>query len=215
MATGNGVSTSGTLLRALANPDSNEAAWRIFLERYQPLIHRWCCRWGLNHNQAEEVTEAVLAKLVTVMRTFVYDPTRRFRGWLRKVVWNEVRSSWRRAKRHPGDQGTGDPEVHRQLEQLEAPGDVDGLVQELDETLKRELRLARQVTARVQARVQQQTWRAFWLTVMKQKPPRDVARRLGMSVAAVYMAKHRVAQLLDEEGAKVRGQDEGRKAGES
>ena len=210
MLNDNGVVTSPTLLQELANPDNNEAAWRTFLVRYQPLIYRWCCRWGLAPDQAEEITAAVLAKLVTALRTtFVYDPAHRFRGWLRAVVDNEVRSFWRGVGRRPGDRGSGDPAVHRRLDQVEAPGDVGGLVQELDEALARDLQLAQEVTARVRARVKEQTWQAFWHTAIAREPASDVAGRLGMTVAAVYMAKKRVSQLLHEEGVRVRGRGEG------
>ncbi len=86
------------------------------------------------------------------------------------------------------------------LEQVAAVGE---LVDELDETLDRDLRLAQQVTARVRARVQEQTWRAFWWTAIAKQPAADVARRLKMTVAAVYMAKKRVGRMLHEEGAKL------------
>src|ERR1700694_3804560 len=91
MANGNGVTTNPQLLREVANPENNEAAWRTFLERYQPLIHDWCCRSRVSQDQSEEVPGRGLAKLVTTMRSnFTHDPTCRFRGWLRTVVQNEV-----------------------------------------------------------------------------------------------------------------------------
>ncbi len=206
MAHGNGVSTNAHLLRDVADPETNQAAWQTFLERYQPLIHDWCSRTRLSPDQSDEVTARVLAKLVTAMRTkFILDPACRFRGWLRAVVENEVISFWRERVRHPGDWGSGDPAVHRELDQVQAPGAVDSLAHELDEALERDLRLARQVTERVRARVQPSTWDAFWLTTMAREPARDAARRLRMSVAAVYMAKSRVGRLLREEGTKLRG----------
>src|SRR4051812_21925524 len=120
MATDNGLTTNPVLLRALAEPVNNEKAWQTFMQQYQPLIFSWCCRKGLMRDQAGEVTAAVLAKLVTALRTkFIYDPTRRFRGWLRTVVENEVRDYWRTVVRHPGDIGSGDSAVHRALERVE------------------------------------------------------------------------------------------------
>ena len=40
----NGVTTNPQLLHDVADPANNEAAWKTFLERYQPLIRGWCCR---------------------------------------------------------------------------------------------------------------------------------------------------------------------------
>jgi RNA polymerase sigma-70 factor (ECF subfamily) len=208
MADAQGVLTSLTLLRQLGDP-GNERAWWTFLERYQPLIYGWCRRWGLGHTDAEEVSAAVLAKLVELMRTFVYDPRQCFRGWLKTVVHNEVRSRWRQVARRPGDRGSGDPKVHKQLEAVEAPGGVGDLVEELDGTMQRDLRRAQRVTARVRERVQPHTWQAFWLTAIEKESASEVAGKLGMTVAAVYMAKSGVSQKLREEGAKLLGRAEG------
>jgi RNA polymerase sigma-70 factor (ECF subfamily) len=195
------VRTSPTLLRQLAGP-GNEAAWRTFLQRYGPLIYHWCCRAGLAHDDAEEVSQAVLAKLVTALRTFVYDPARLFRAWLRKVVENEVRDLWRLRARRPGDRGSGHPRAQGRLEQAPARQGVDELVQEVDEAFQRDLRQLQQIMAWVQARVQPRSWEAFWRTAMEQEPAAEVARRLGMRVGAVYQAKNRVGQLLRERGAR-------------
>src|SRR5262249_56693266 len=90
MTDGNAVLTSPTLLRDLGDPAHREAAWRTFLQRYQPLIYGWSRRQGLNHDDAEEVSAAVLSELVTALPGFVYDPARRLRAWLNKLVTHEV-----------------------------------------------------------------------------------------------------------------------------
>ena len=209
MADGSSVSTSFTLLHDLADPVTNQAAWGTFLKRYQPLIYGWCRRVGLNDHEAEEVSAKVLLKLVVTLRSFRYDPARRFRGWLRTVVENEVKSHWRWATRHPADQGSGDSAVHERLENVEAPdGGRDDLGQ-LEETIHQDLQLAQEVTARVKARVKPRTWQAFWRTAVANEPAREVARSLGISVAAVYMAKSRVLTKVREEGAKLRGEGRG------
>jgi RNA polymerase sigma-70 factor (ECF subfamily) len=196
MTDDNTVLTSPTLLRDLSDPDHREAAWRAFLQRYQPLIYRWARRRGLNHGDAEDISAAVLSKLVTVLRDFVYDPAHRFRGWLKTLVENEVRSLYRQRDRRPGDRGSGHPLVHRRLDEFPTPGPIDELVEQLDDTLARDLRTAEEVTRRVQERVETHTWQAFWLTAVGGESGRDVADRLGMTVAAVYVAKRRVGQML-------------------
>src|SRR5438552_1221616 len=117
MATGDGPSTSSTLLRKLWNPDNSEEAWRTFLEWYGPLIYRWCRRSGLQHADAEEVRAVVQSHLAKAMRTFEYDPAQRFRSWLKTVVDNAVRSFWRDLAKRPGQRGSGDTDVHVLLEQ--------------------------------------------------------------------------------------------------
>jgi RNA polymerase sigma-70 factor (ECF subfamily) len=203
MIDNNAVLTSPTLLRDLGNPDHREAAWRTFLQRYQPLIYHWSRRTGLSHDDAEDISAAVLSKLVTALRDFVYDPARRFRGWLKTLVENEVRSLYRQWARRPGDRGCGHPLVHRRLAELPTPDAIAEVVEQLDDTLARDLRRAEEVTRRVRARVEPHTWQAFWLTAIGKESGRDAADRLGLTVAAVHMAKRRVGQMLRAEAERL------------
>jgi RNA polymerase sigma-70 factor (ECF subfamily) len=193
------IQTSMTLLRELGNPDCREAAWKTFLQRYQPLIYSWSRRKGLSHDDAEEVSAAVLARLVTALRHFVYDPSRSFRGWLKKLVENEANGLHRLWKRRPGDRGSGHPLVHSRLAEVPTPDPIPELVDLLDDTLARDLSRAEEIARRVQARVEPHTWLAFWLTAIGKQPGRQVADRLGMTVGQVFQAKYRVGQLLDAE----------------
>ena len=115
MTDGNAVLTSPTLLHDLGDPDQREAAWRAFLRRYQPLIYHWSRRTGLGHDDAEDISAAVLCKLVTALREFVYDPAHRFRGWLKTLVENEVRGLYRQ---RDGRQGQSRAVRRRQALQL-------------------------------------------------------------------------------------------------
>lgn len=206
MAASDGPSTSRTLLRDLWNPENNEEAWGRFLVRYGPLIYGWCRRSGLQHADAEDVRATVLAKLAQALRDFEYDPAQRFRGWLKTVVDNAVRSFWRQRLRQPGGRGSGDTDVHKALEQTSDPADVDGLVQELDGLLEKDLELAYQAVARVQERVMTHTWQAYWLTAIEEQSAGEVAAKLGMTTAAVYVAKNRIANMLRAEGEKLHAQ---------
>jgi RNA polymerase sigma-70 factor (ECF subfamily) len=205
MATGDGHSTSPTLLRRLWGPGNDEEAWRAFLARYGPLIQRWCRRLGLGPDDADEVGARVLAKLATALRTFEYDPSSRFRRWLKAVVGNAVHSYWREAARRPGGRGSGDTGVQDLLGQAEAP-DVDGLVGALDEGLAHDLERAERVAAAVRRRVEPHTWQAFWLTAIEGVPAKEAAARLGLTLTSVYVAKSRVGKLLQARAAELQGQ---------
>jgi RNA polymerase sigma-70 factor (ECF subfamily) len=189
------VLTSLTLVNGLREP-GNGGAWRIFLDRYQELIGQWCRQMGLNRSDADEVSSAVLGKLVEGIGNF--DPARRFRPWLKTVVHNEVRDLQRRRCRRPGDWGSGDSDVQARLENLQAP--EESLICQLDAEVQQLREAARKIAAAVQARVLPHTWEAFELTEAEGLAAEEVARRLGMTIAAVYKARHRVLGLLREEG---------------
>jgi len=51
----------------------------------------------------------------------------------------------------------------------------------------------------MQDNFEERTWRAFWQTAVEHQAAADVAQDLGISAAAVYMAKSRVLRRLREE----------------
>src|SRR5262245_46437929 len=82
--------TSATLLGRLRAQPDDEQAWDRFVECYGPQIYNWCRQWALQQADAEDVTQNVLLRLATKLRTFTYDPKRSFRGWLRTVTRNAL-----------------------------------------------------------------------------------------------------------------------------
>ena len=71
------------------------------------------------------------------------------------------------------------------------------LEKQLEEALDRELfELAMH---RVQKRIKPMTWKAFCRTVIDNCPGPEVARELGMQVARVFVYKHRVQKMLEQE----------------
>jgi RNA polymerase sigma factor (sigma-70 family) len=197
--------TSATLLRQLndTDPDSKEAAWRRFMERYQEMISLWCRRRGLQHDDAEMVTSMVLAKLAAEMGQFEYDPARRFRSWLKTVVRNTVIDFLRSQQRRPWERGRGGS-PDKDGPDLEAPAACDDLVQELNEELEKEMRLAERVVAAVRARVKESyRWEAYWRTAIEGESPAAVAQQLGKTITTVYMAKYSVGKMLREEARRL------------
>ncbi len=51
----------------------------------------------------------------------------------------------------------------------------------------------------VKAEFEPRTWQMFWLTAIEGRSPVDIAAALGVSPAAVRMAKSRVLHRLKEE----------------
>jgi RNA polymerase sigma-70 factor (ECF subfamily) len=166
------------------------------VERYRPKIEFWCGQLGLQSADADDVQGRVLASLVTAMKEFNHDPARRFRGWLRAVVNNAVRNLRREQGRNRWTQGSGDDAVQEQIENVPTPDPIERLAEELDDCLQYELRQVHRIVTYVEQRVEPHTWQAFWQTAIDDKAAAEVARNLNMTVAAVYMAKSRVTNML-------------------
>ena len=52
---------------------------------------------------------------------------------------------------------------------------------------------------RLKRRVQPAHYEMYYLHVLKEQPAREVARTLGVSVAQVYLARHRLGRLFRKE----------------
>jgi RNA polymerase sigma factor (sigma-70 family) len=166
-------------------------AWAQFLDLYAPVVYGFLRKHGLQDADAADLTQASLYQIATRVQSLVYDPGRgEFRGWLFTLVRNKLRDF--RAKPHRLFQGSGDPALHRLLEVQPAPEDQDADVWE------REYRrgLLAWAAEQVRPQVQETTWQAFWQSTAQGKPVAEVAQALGLSVAAVYLAKSRVMARL-------------------
>jgi RNA polymerase sigma-70 factor (ECF subfamily) len=188
--------TSPTLLGRLRQDPGDEAAWQAFVARYGPKIYGWCKQWRLQDVDAEDVTQNVLLGLAKKLRTFVYDPQRSFRGWLRTVTQHALSDFL--ADRVRPDTSSGDSQVLELLKGIEARND---LVARLEEQFDQEL--LEEASARVRLRVEPHNWEAFRLTAWEGLQAEATAKQLGLRLTAVFKAKSRVLQLLREEVARL------------
>lgn len=186
------TSTSTLLLERLQSAPRDEAAWGELVRGYTPAVRRWCRAWGLQAADAEDVTQTVLLKLARTMVSFRYDPSGSFRGYLKALARYAVCDALEALRREG-------------LAAREA-GVVDWLAVEdtradLARCVEGELRrdLLHEAVNRVSRRVDRRTLEAFLLLSQERLPGGEVAARLGMTVAAVYMAKSRVVRMLREE----------------
>jgi RNA polymerase sigma-70 factor (ECF subfamily) len=181
------TATSGTLLDRLRRHPTDQAAWQEFVHRYGPRVYQWCRRYDLQEADAQDATQNVLLKLAAKLRTFEYDPTRSFRGWLRTVtqsVLSDFLAERRRANLVP-------------LGNLDGTAARNSLLQELEEEFDREL--LREAMAQVQLRVAPHRWEAFRLTAVEGLSGSEAAARLQMKVATIFTTKSKIQRLLQEE----------------
>lgn len=173
------------LERLRHNPD--EAAWRQLVKLYTPLLHSWAQRAGLSAHDGADLVQDVFTILVQTLPTFQYDQHGRFRAWLRTITLNKLRDRKRRAAL---------AEL-RPLEQCPEPALPDGAEAFWEAEYRQEL--TERALELIQTDFAPTTWQACWEFVARGRPASDVARELGISENAVYLAKCRVLRRLRDE----------------
>lgn len=184
--------TRASLLVCLRDRPDDQAAWVSFVRRYGPMVDGWCRAWGLQPADAEDVAQTVLLKLAVHLRTFEYDPARKFRGFLKTVAhhtWVDFVAARKR-----GVAGSGDTAV---LAALHTEPARDDLAARMEQEFDRELLQAAE--AAVRARVEPHTWEAFRLTAVEGLSGAEAGARLGMQVGTVFKAKSKVQKMLKDE----------------
>jgi RNA polymerase sigma-70 factor (ECF subfamily) len=180
------METPASLLERLRQP-AQEKAWERFVELYTPLLYYWARRRTCQDLDAADLVQEVLTLLVRKLPEFTYDHQKSFHAWLRTVALNCWRNLQRRAEL---PRAAGAPD----LADLAAPETEDPFW----EVEYRE-RLVGRALALMRAEFQPATWQACWRCIVDGRPAAEVAQELGLSAAAVYMAKSRVLSRLRKE----------------
>jgi RNA polymerase sigma-70 factor (ECF subfamily) len=179
---------------------ANAEAWEQFVEIYTPLIYGLCRQHGLQDADAADVSQEVMRAVARTIGSFEYDPQRgKFRAWLLTVTRNKLWSFLAQQKRGP----LGHEEAGAQ-QRLEAQPDSE-VDSGWDIAYRR--RVLEVAAQQVRSEVHDSTWQAFWRMVWDEQDAKAVARGLGMSVGAVYIAKSRVLARLRERIRTIDGED--------
>jgi len=185
-----GFTTRPSLLLRLRDPRDAEA-WRTFVDVYGPLVYNHGRRRGLKHEDAEDVTQKVFARITDAIRAFEYEPELgRFRDWLGTIVRNEINRFLKQSigAAH-GKGGQDDPD----LASLAAPAADTAWTTEFN------ARILQVALERCRPRFEPATWRAFDRVWLQQAPAAQVAQELAQPIDWVYVAKSRVLKLLAQE----------------
>ncbi len=188
--------TSLTLMLRLQKNPSDESAWSEFVERYRPMIRDWCVKWGSQNCDADDVAQDVLVRLLKAMSKFQYDPAQ-----LPRVAQGRHAQRSQRFRLVPPIEIGRDqrrPRRDRRFQRCTGrPGREDGRCVQP--------RAAR--PGHAADRTPRQADDLASLPVDRPGKPRgaEVAEELGMAIALVFVARHRVQKMLEEEVRTLRG----------
>ncbi len=197
----NGHDTQPALLERLRQ-GSDHLAWDEFFERYWRVLYGAARRRGCSDHTAEEIVQDVMLAVFESQDVFHYDPSRgRFRDWLAVLVRNKLAEHRRRpAQRVRGVGGEESPGL------AEAESD-DTLPEQVWEATFEEALLVVLLDV-VRREFNPRTFQAFELSAIQGMSGADVARLTGQTRNAVYLARRKVTQRLEQLGASYRKRGE-------
>ena len=179
----------------LFRAQSGEAdAWTDLTDLYRPLIIGWLNRQGVPAIDLEDLSQDVLLNVVKHLPAFEHSGNRgAFRSWLRTIVCSRTSNYWRATA--ASTQAIGGSGATATLQQIADP-DSD-LNRQWD--YEHDRYVIRCLLDLIEAEFEPATLRAFRRLALDGASGALVAEELGMSVAAVYVAKSRVLQRIRQE----------------
>jgi RNA polymerase sigma-70 factor (ECF subfamily) len=180
--------TRQSLLFRAQNGEEN--AWRDLTHLYRPLIIGWLNRQGVPAGDLDDLTQEVLLSVVKQLPTFEHSGRQgAFRAWLRTIVCRRTIDYWR--AKDATAQASG---AAATLEQIADP--ESALNRQWDEEHDRYV--VNCLLDLVEEEFEPATLKAFRRLALEGASGAEAGGELGMSVAAVYMAKSRVLQRIRE-----------------
>ncbi len=188
------MDTSASFLDSLRDT-SDERAWSRLVELYSPLIRNWLQRNGAARTDIEDVVQEVMTVVVRRFPEFQRQPrTGAFRAWLRTIAANCLRDQWRRNNRQP--KAVGGSDFGETIGQLADP--QSGISKLWDR--EHDEHVTRYLLERIRPDFSEKTWRAFQRFALDGLSADRVAKELGITANAVFIAKSRIMSSLRQQG---------------
>ena len=182
--------TTTVVLESLRGSD--EAAWGRFVSRFRGPIVRFARDQGLEPDEAEDAAQETLMDFVRAYRQGQYDREKgRLSAWLFGIAHRRVLNAGRKMARRPRPLGAG-----HQTAFWESLPDEQAARRSWDQSWQQAV--LEQCLDQIRTEMEPKTIRAFEAFAIQRRPAMDVARELGVSRNAVFIAKHRVLKRILE-----------------
>ena len=174
--------TSKTLLDKIASGD--EISWDEFYLKYAPIVKALAKFKGLDANAADDVCQQVMLQFFKQSKTFKFDPNiAKFRTYFGRIVNAKITNYYRKR----GEVSSDKPE--------EIPVDSEEGNLFMNEWRKTVLKEAEQ---ELKQRVAPETFQAYELYAVQNRPVKKVAEYLDCTENQVYQAKKRCFAMMRE-----------------
>jgi RNA polymerase sigma factor (sigma-70 family) len=192
------IRTRTTLIKRLKNWQDQES-WQDFFDTYRRLIYGVALKSGLSNTEAEDVVQETMVSVAKRMPNFTYDRSvGSFKAWLlNNTRWRITDLVRKRGLTHRSSSSSDDNSPNDdELEKI-----ADKTCQDLEAIWETEWKknLLEAALSKVKRRLDPQQYQIFDLYVKKEWPPEKVAKTLKVPVGQVYLAKHRVTEMVKAE----------------
>lgn len=201
------MQTSATFLDRLKAGDDAES-WRQFYAKYGKMVRDFALGAGLSDVEADEVTQETAIAVARHLPEFNYDrKVCRFKTWLLNQACWRVKDQFTKRRRHErfanGVVGGHAATVPKRDETATAMVEKipDHRATDLDALFEAEWRknIAAVALEAVKSKFSPKQFQIFDLVVMQEWPAGEVAKNLGVTLANVYVTRHRFAAALKKE----------------
>lgn len=179
----------------------DQASWQEFFDTYWRLVYAVALKAGLSEAEAQDVVQETMLAVAQQMPGFKYDPKLgSFKNWLLNLTRWRITDQLR--QRIPpgskvGSQASAGNQAIDMLPDTSFPN-----LEEIWE-LEWQANLLEAATNNVKRRLDPQRYQLFDAYVNKGWAADKVAAALGVTVPDVYVAKHRITELLKKEVARL------------
>src|SRR5213595_3869013 len=201
MKSGGLLATRRSLIDRLHNWDDRKR-WQEFFDTYWKLIYSAARKSGLTDVEAQEVIQETVITVAKNIDKLKYDPAiGSFKGWLLQITRWRIADQFR--KREPGNAKRGRSPDDRLTATIERV--PDSRIVDLDAVWEKEWQdnLFDAAIARVKKKVDLKQFQIFDCYVRKEWPAQKCAEQLCVNIGQVYLARHRVAELMKKEVKKL------------
>ena len=212
----NSIRTRSSLLIRLKT-DDDTASWQEFYRIYGKMVRDFAIQAGLTDAEADDVVQETAIAMARHLPEYRYDPkVCRFKTWLLNQASWRVKDQFKKRKKEPawrtdrsgqslappalrGEDTSRTSTIHR------VP---DAGATDLDAVFEAEWQknLFAAALERVRGKFSLKQFQVFDLLIFKEWPAGDVARSLGISLANVYVTRHRILAAIKKETKRLESQ---------
>jgi RNA polymerase sigma factor (sigma-70 family) len=192
------IPTRASLLSRLKDWQ-DQTSWKVFFDTYWKLIYNAAIKAGLTAAEAQDVVQETVISVFKTIPDFQYKAAGgSFKSWLLQLT------AWRIGDQFRNRQRNIQP-AKRLADSTAQTATVDGVPDPAGSGLEAiwdeewEQNLMNAAMDRVKRAVDPKQYQIFDLYVFKNWPARKVASTLKVNLGRVYLAKHRIGNMIKKE----------------